>query len=134
DCKGEDEDGDHGKAGVADERAYGVAGVLQGISPVIGEAFAAVHFCSYGDADFFESADVAELVFGAPAGCFGGETLRDEVIDVGFEVKAQFVSDVRRGIRPEQTIVAAPERIHVHPISWGDGGRVALSTFATAVA
>jgi hypothetical protein len=81
---------------------------------VVGEAFAAIHFDSYGDADFFQSADVAELLFGSVAGGFGGEALRDEVVDVGFEVEAQFVPDVRYGVRPQQTIVAAPERIHVH--------------------
>jgi hypothetical protein len=82
----------------------------------------------------FELSDVAELFFGETPGRFGGESLRDEVIDVGFEVKAQFVSDVRCGVSPQQPVVAAPEWIHVHPISWGDGGRVALRTFATAVA
>jgi hypothetical protein len=87
-----------GEAAVAAKSSEGEADVSKGIIPVVGESAAAVHLLSYALAHVQDGEKISKLAFGFVAGRFGRPTPGDEIVNLGFEVKAQLVYRVSRRI------------------------------------
>src|SRR5208282_1566378 len=95
---------------------------------------AALHFFSHAYADLLHGAQVSELALGLLPRGFRRPALSDQVVNFRPKMKAQFVSYIGRRVGSKQPGVAAPHRNRLHATSSGNGGCVAPSTFATALA